>query len=160
MAGKKKKQNIAAQVRSVTENTIIDMGFILWDVNFYKEGAESILEISVDKKGGVSIDDCSKITKAIAPLIDELDPIYHSYSLVVSSAGYDRELRLPSHIHYAIENSLPVKFKLYAALEGKKEYCGIIKDYNNDNISLIIENESIIIVPKKQVSKITATACE
>ncbi|HBR31290.1 MAG TPA: ribosome maturation factor, partial [Clostridiales bacterium] len=65
-----KKQNTASQVRALVEKPISEMGFSLWDVAYYKEGAELILEVSVDKKGGISLDDCSDITKKIEPIID------------------------------------------------------------------------------------------
>lgn len=152
----KKKQNIASKVRNLVENVITDMGYTLWDVTYYKEGADMILEISVDKNAGVSLDDCSKITKTVEPLIDELDPIQGSYCLMVSSAGTDRELRTIDHIKYAIEKKLPVVIKLFSAFEGEKKFSGSIKYADKDNITIIrdqIENE--IVLPKKLISKIT-----
>jgi len=153
-----KKLNIASQVRLLVEKPITDMGYSLWDVTFYKDSADPTLEIAVEKKGGISLDDCSLITKQIEPLIDELDPIMESYCLMVSSAGYDRELNTALHIEIAMSRELPVTFKLFTVFEGKKEYCGIIKSFDNDIITI---SEAVVpvretVLPRKLVAKMSA----
>lgn len=150
-----KKPNIASQIRTLVEKPITDMGYSLWDVTYYKEGAELTLEIAVDKKGGMSLDDCSLITNKIEPLIDELDPIQEAYCLMVSSAGCDRELHNDVHIESAKSGNLPVTFKLFSVFEGKKEYYGNIKSFDNDIIT--IESDKEISLPRKLISKMTAS---
>lgn len=151
----KKKPNISAQVRSLVEQPIKDMGYSLWDVTFYKEGADLTLEIAIDKKDGVSLEDCSRVTKVIEPLIDELDPVEEGYFLMVSSAGSDRELRTAEHIGAAIDGSLTVTLKLYSAFEGKKEYVGVIKSADTDIIT-VSNPEGETALPRKLISKMTA----
>ncbi|MDD4164985.1 MAG: ribosome maturation factor RimP [Eubacteriales bacterium] len=152
-----KKQNTASQVRALVEKPISEMGFSLWDVAYYKEGAELILEVSVDKKGGISLDDCSDITKKIEPIIDELDPISEPYCLMVSSAGIDRELRNDEQIGAAKDGGYTVNFKLFSLLEGRKEYYGTIKSFDNDIITIERNDETgDISLPRKLISKMTA----
>lgn len=150
------KKNIASKVKNAVEKVITDLGYELWDVTLYKEGPEWILEISVDKDGGVTIDDCSVVTQAVDPIIDELDPIDEEYSLLVSSAGYERELRTPEHFDFAMHKNLTVHLKLFTAFEGAKEYQGKLKSHDSDIIS-IAQDEKVVDIPKKLVSKITAT---
>ena len=149
------KKNTASQVRTAVEKVITDMGYKLWDVTLYKEGPELILEISIDKEGGISIDDCSIVTRAVDPIIDELDPIEDVYSLLVSSAGSERDLRTPEHLEYAVNNNLTVHVKLFTAFEGAKEYEGKLKSHDSDIIR-IAQTEKEINIPKKIISKITA----
>jgi ribosome maturation factor RimP len=149
------KKNTASQVRNAVEKVISDMGYSLWDVTLYKEGPELILEIAIDKKGGVSIDDCSLITKAVDPIIDELDPIEEGYSLLVSSAGSSREIRTPEHLNYAASEKLDVDVRLFTAFEGIKEYGGKIKSFDSE-FMIIEQAESEIKLPRKLISKITA----
>ncbi len=149
------KKNIATQVRDAVEKVITDLGYTLWDVTIYKEGPELILEIAVDKEGGVSIDDCSIVTKAVDPIIDKLDPIEDEYSLLVSSAGSERELRTPFHLEYAMQKNLTVHAKLFTSFEGAKEYEGKLKSFDSDIIS-IAQNEKAVDIPKKIISKIIA----
>ena len=156
-----KKPNIASRVHSMISDIIAEMGYLLWDVTLYKEGAELILEISVDKDTGISFDDCSLITKKIEPLIDELNPIEDSYCLMVSSAGSERELRSVQHIETAVEKKLLTVFKLFSQINGKKEYSGRIVNVDQDFVT-ILENgngqdeSSEIALPKKQISRMTA----
>lgn len=150
-----KKTNIAAKVRAAIEKIIIDSGYILWDVAYYKEGPEMILEISIDKAEGISINDCSAVTKLIEPVIDELDPIEESYCLQVASAGTVRPLNRDEHIQFACDGGLHVNIGLYVAVEGSKEYSGIIRTYDDESIELVSEGVSRTF-QKKQISKINA----
>lgn len=150
-----KKTNIAAKVRNAVEAVIADAGYSLWDVSYYKEGPEMILEISIDKADGISINDCSVVTKLIEPIVDELDPIEESYCLQVASAGTVRPLNRDEHIQFAYDGRLKVNLGLYVAVDGSKEYSGIIDSYDDNSITLI--NEGVARkFEKKQISKINA----
>jgi len=148
-------KNIAAKVKSAVENVITEAGYSLWDVAYYKEGPEMILEISIDKAGGISINDCSAVTKLIEPIIDELDPIEESYCLQVASAGTVRPLNRDEHIMFARDNKLEATLGLYVAVDGKKEYTGVIEEFDGENITFV-SGEKTIRLEKKQISKINA----
>ncbi len=150
-----KKTNIAAKVRSAVENVIVEAGYKLWDVSYYKEGPEMILEISIDKAGGISINDCSAVTRLIEPIIDELDPIEEAYCLQVASAGLVRPLNKEEHIRFACDNRLNVTLGLYVAKDGNKEFSGIIESFDNDSISFI-SNGIQHNFEMKQIAKINA----
>ena len=149
------KKNIAARVRERIEAPVIKSGYRIWDVSYYKEGPEMILEVSIDSDNGISINDCSEVTKIIEPIIDELDPIEESYCLQVSSAGTVRPLDREEHIKFACEGRMNVTVGLYSAIDGKKEFNGVIDDYDNEGIVLVSEGKRREFT-KKQISKITA----
>lgn len=148
-------KNIAAKVRAAVESIILDSGYSLWDVAYYKEGPEMILEISIDKAGGISINDCSAVTRLIEPIIDELDPIEESYCLQVASAGTVRPLSRDEHIQFACDNKLDVVLGLYVAVDGSKEYTGVIEAFDGENLTLVSDGVSHTFT-KKQISKINA----
>ncbi len=150
-----KKTNIASKVRAAVEATIVDAGYKLWDVTYYKEGAEMILEISIDKADGISINDCSAVTRLIEPIIDELDPIEESYCLQVSSAGVVRPLSKDDHLVFARDNRLDVTVGLYVAVDGKKEFNGIIEAFDDEGI-VLNDNGIKHSFTHKQISKINA----
>ena len=150
-----KKGNVAARVRERIEPAVTGAGYRLWDVAYYKEGPEMILEISIDGENGISINDCSEVTKIVEPIIDELDPIEESYCLQVSSAGTVRPLDREEHLKFACEGRMPVNLWLYAAVDGKKEFAGVIDAYDGDTVTLIHDGERRVF-NKKQISKITA----
>ncbi len=150
-----KKTGIAAKVRDAVSGVVTDAGYNLWDVAYYKEGPEMILEISIDKPDGISINDCSVVTKLVEPIIDELDPIEERYCLQVASAGTVRPLDKEEHIRFACDNRLTANIGLYVAVDGSKEFSGIIESFDGEKLTLVSDGVSRTF-EKKQISKINA----
>ncbi len=117
--------NAAEKVYGLIKETVEAEGVNLWDVRFLKEGASWYLRVFIDKPEGISIDDCTNVSHAIDPIIDEADPIDVSYYLEVCSAGLERELTRQSHFEACVGKR--VKIKLYKALNGDKELTGVLK---------------------------------
>ncbi len=141
---------VADKVYNLIKDTVEEQGVTLWDVKYLKEGASYYLRVFIDKIGGVSIDDCTDVSHAIDPIIDEADPIDGSYYLEVCSAGLTRELCKPEHFEYAIGKK--VKIKLFKCLNGSKTVEGKLLSYGEE-IKLLCENEEISI-DKKLISKV------
>ncbi len=114
--------NAAERVYTLIKETVEAQGVELWDVCFVKEGASWYLRVFIDKNGGITIDDCTNVSHAIDPVIDEADPIDKSYYLEVCSCGLERELSKPEHFKKMIGSE--IKVKLYKALDGVKEFKG------------------------------------
>ena len=141
--------NAAERVYSLIEETVKNEGVTLWDVRFLKEGANWYLRVFIDKPEGISIDDCTAVSHAIDHIIDEADPIDKSYFLEVCSPGIERELTRPWHYEAVLGEK--IKIKLYKALDGKKEFTGLLKTSGD---TLIIETETgEMTFPKETVSK-------
>lgn len=117
--------NTAERVFDLIKDTVESEGVRLWDVRFLKEGASWYLRVFIDKDEGISIDDCTNVSHAIDPVIDEADPIDMPYYLEVCSPGIERELTRASHFEQVVGQT--VRLKLYKALDGKKEFVGTLK---------------------------------
>lgn len=117
--------NAAEKVYGLIKETVEEQGVSLWDVRFLKEGASWYLRVFIDSPNGISIDDCTNVSHAIDPIIDEADPIDVSYYLEVCSPGLERELIRPNHFEKSVGKT--VKIKLYKAIDGVKELTGILK---------------------------------
>lgn len=141
--------NAAEKVYSLIEEIVKQQGVTLWDVRFLKEGANWYLRVFIDSENGIGIDDCTNVSHAIDPIIDEVDPIDKSYYLEVCSPGIERELTRDWHFEWA--KGKKVKLRLYKAVDGKKEFEGILSDVN-DSLTLTSENETSSF-PKESVSK-------
>ena len=109
-------------------------GCSLWDVEYVKEAGQWFLRVYIDKEGGVSIDDCEAVSRPLSDLLDEHDPIEGSYTFEVSSAGADRALKKPEH--FARFQGAEVEVKLYRPKEGRKEYVGLLRDYQDGAVTL------------------------
>ena len=122
----------AERVYDLIKDTVEAQGVTLWDVRFLKEGASWYLRVFIDKEGGINIDDCTNVSHAIDPVIDEADPIDKSYYLEVCSCGFERELTRETHFKAMLGEK--VKVKLYKAVDGVKEFVGTLKDFNGNVI--------------------------
>ncbi len=131
--------NAAEKVFSLIKETVESQGVDLWDVRFLKEGASWYLRVFIDKEDGISIDNCTDISHAIDPIIDEADPIDKAYYLEVCSCGIERELSRKEHFQKCLGKE--VKIKLYKAVDGVKEFRGILTDANEEIELKIDENQ-------------------
>jgi ribosome maturation factor RimP len=91
------KGNIVSAVEKLALPIAETLGLELWDTQFVKEGSSYFLRIFIDKEGGVTIDDCETMSRAIDKELDSADPIEQSYCLEVSSPGIERSLTKDRH---------------------------------------------------------------
>lgn len=142
--------NSAERVYELIKNAVEAEGVRLWDVRFLKEGASWYLRVFIDKPEGISIDDCTNVSHAIDPIIDEADPIDVSYYLEVCSPGIERELTRSRHYEESLGKQ--VRLKLYRAYDGKKEITGTLEDVTEENVTLVTEGNALT-VERKNISK-------
>ena len=132
-----KKSGIADRVREIAAPVAESMGLCLWDVEYVKEGADMYLRITVDKDGGLTIDDCEKFHRAVEPLIDEADPVEGAYYLECSSPGVERTLTRPEH--FEIMRGSEVEVRLFAPVDGKKVFTGTLVSGGSDGV--VVESD-------------------
>lgn len=128
---------IADKVFNLIKDAVESQGVSLWDVKFLKEGASHYLRVFIDSPDGICIDDCTAVSHAIDPIIDDADPIDVSYYLEVCSPGLERQLSREEHFTASIGK--PVKLRLFKGIDGKKEFSGTLISYENG--SLVIESD-------------------
>ena len=132
---------ITEQVAAFAEPVVKEAGCMLWDVEYVREGSERYLRLYIDKDGGVDIDDCERIHRAMDPILDEKDPISESYHFEVCSAGLERPLKRPSDFERFMNS--PVLVKLYRPRNGLKELPGILRGYEDGRVTLEAGKETI-----------------
>ena len=125
-----------------------EQGCTLWDVEYVKEAGTWFLRVFIDKEGGVSINDCEAVSRPLSDKLDEVDPIEGSYVLEVGSAGADRVLKKPEHFAAFIGSIVEVK--LYRNRDGKKEFVGVLEQYENGDVQL----EGDLRFEKKDVAQV------
>ena len=119
---------------------IAEQGCTLWDVEYVKEAGTWYLRVLLDKDGGVDILDCEAISRKLSDLLDEVDPIEGSYTLEVGSAGAERALKRPGDFQKYLGS--PVLVKLYRNLDGRKEFAGHLKAYDEATGEAILEQRN------------------
>ena len=113
-----------------------ELGLIVWDVRFEKEGALWYLRVLLDHmERPVNITDCEQVTRPLSKALDELDPIPQCYTLEVGSAGLERELIRETHFD-ACEGS-PVRVRMIRPLEdGTRELTGTLRHCDREQVTL------------------------
>ena len=132
---------ITEQVAQFSQPVVEEKGCTLWDVEYVREGADRVLRLYIDKEGGVSIDDCEAVARAINPILDEKDPISESYEFEVCSAGLERALKRPSDFQQFMGS--PILVKLYRPRNGLKEFPGILRGYEDGCVTVETGKETI-----------------
>lgn len=109
----------------------------IYDVEFVKEGSDYYLRAYIDKEGGVNIDDCENVSRALSDALDEHDFIDESYILEVSSPGLGRALKKDKHLEKSIGEE--VELKLYKPIDKVKEFAGVLDSFDDKTVTLDIE---------------------
>ena len=135
MAGKNHGSSTVAAVTKIVKPIAERLGLVLWDVRFVKEGASWYLRLFIDKEGGVTLDDCEAMSRAVDEPLDRADPIEQAYFLEVSSPGIERELTRPEH--FEAMKGRDVAVTLYRpTAEGEKEIIAELVGLEGDRIVL------------------------
>ncbi len=145
--------NVADCVLDYIKPIVTDLGYDIVDVEYKRQQNGMNLTVFIDSPNGIKIDDCEKVHNAIDGPLDTLDPTNgSSYILNVSSPGLDRPLKTNSDLDRNIGQMVTIN--LYSKFDGKKEYDGILKKYNDESILLEVNKVSKVF-ERKNISKIT-----
>lgn len=136
-----KKVEIEERTESLVLPIVESAGLELWDVEYVKEGSDYYLRVYIDKSGGVNIDDCVLVTKALNEKLDADDFIEDAYILEVSSPGLTRKLKKDKEFEKSIGKLIRVK--LYKAEEGSKEHVGRLKSFASDKLTIEVDEADI-----------------
>lgn len=124
-----------------TEELLLPMmeenGFELVDIEYVKEAGSWYLRAYIDKPGGIAINDCELISRALSDKLDELDFIEDSYILEVSSPGLGRPLKKDKDFQRNLGEEVEVR--TFRAIDGQKEFSGVLKAYDKESVTIELE---------------------
>ncbi len=143
-------RNVVALVTEGISPVAAELGYMLWDVEYVKEGARRILRVTIDSDEGITIEDCERMHRAIDPVLDEIDPIEDAYDLEVSSPGIERDLRTDAHIDACVGEDVEVRF--FAPFEGQKSVKGVLAGRDGEEV-LVDMNGEVKRLPRAVIAK-------
>ncbi|QUO33118.1 ribosome maturation factor RimP [Faecalicatena sp. Marseille-Q4148] len=114
--------------------------FELVDVEYVKEGSNWYLRAYIDKPGGITVDDCEVVSRALSELLDQNDFIEDSYILEVSSPGLGRPLKKEKDFQRSLGEE--VEIRTYRAINRQKEFIGVLKGYDKESVTIEYEDET------------------
>ncbi|MBQ3589335.1 MAG: ribosome maturation factor RimP [Clostridia bacterium] len=142
----KSTKNIVSTLYPYVEKTAGELGYTVWDLEYVKEGSDWYLRITIDSENGIDIEDCEKMSRAIDPVLDEVNVIEDAYHLEVSSPGVERDIKTDYHMDVC--KGEKIQIKLYAPINGAKAYIGVLNGYDEE--SIFVDDISI---PRKSIAK-------
>lgn len=156
-----KKEVIEKKTEEILTPIAEANGVKVYDVEYVKEGADYYLRCFIDKEGGVNINDCENVSRAMSAKLDVDDYIEDAYILEVSSPGLGRALKKDRHLNQSIGEEVDVK--LYKPLEGTKdkEFTGFLKEFTETTLTISCpiseEEDEDMIFDRKNIASIKLT---
>ena len=129
-----KKSELESRVGRLAELEILKEGVELVDVEFVREGKVQCLRVLIDKRGGVTIDECEAVSRRIDPILEEAGLMADVDTFEVSSPGLDRPLKKPADFVRHMGEKVDVG--LYKAIDGDKTITGTLTDYDDGGLTL------------------------
>lgn len=147
-----KREEYEAKTEAMLAPMMKEYNFELVDVEFVKEAGEYYLRAYIDKEGGINIDDCETVSRRLSDELDKADFIPEAYILEVSSPGLGRQLKKDKD--FVRENGKKVDLKLFKAVEGTKEYTGILAGFDDKQVMVTIDDKTVAF-DRENISKIS-----
>lgn len=145
-------QGVEKKVTAFLAPIVEERQYELVDVEYVKEGPNWYVRAYIDKEGGVTIDDCEFVSRALEQKLDENDPISQAYILEVSSPGVDRPLKKESDFErYKGEI---VDIKLYKSINKKKEFQGELQGLKDQQVSILDENGETLSFAREDIAMV------
>ncbi len=147
-----KRETYEMNTEELLKPIIAANNFELVDVEFVKEGSNWYLRAYIDKEGGITVDDCELVSRALSDLLDEKDFIDEAYILEVSSPGLGRPLKKDKDFVRSIGEE--VEIKLFRAINKQKDYTGYLKAYDKDTVTIEDEDENEMVFERSNIALI------
>jgi ribosome maturation factor RimP len=144
------QEEIIAKVKEFAEPLCISEGIELVFVECNRESSGRIIRIYIDKQGGVTLNDCTRISRQLMDILDVTLNTNWPYNLEVSSPGYDRPLGKPEDFERFKDNTAKIRTSL--PIEGQKNFKGIILGFFDGYVKLN-ENGKTVAIPYKFITK-------
>ena len=129
-----KREFYEARTEELLKPIVESAGVEIYDVEYVKEGSDFYLRCYIDRDGGVNIQDCETVSRALSDQLDAEDYIEDAYILEVSSPGLGRPLKKERDFERSLGEE--VEIRLYKALNKQKEFTGILKAYDKETVTI------------------------
>ena len=147
-----KKEMYEARTEELITPILDRRNFELVDVEYVKEGSTWYLRVYIDKEGGITSDDCADVSREMNEILDREDYVEGSYTFEVSSPGLGRPLKKDKDFARSIGEEVEVR--LFRAVEGCKEYTGLLNAYDKTTVTLMLEDEKTLVLERSNIALI------
>ena len=147
-----RREQIEKRTEELLAPILEEQDFELVDVEYVKEAGTWYLRAYIDKTGGITVDDCELVSRALEKHLDEEDLIPEAYILEVSSPGLGRPLKKEKD--YARSVGKRLEIRTFRPVEHEKEFYGILQSYDGDTVTIVTDEERQMTFSKKDLALI------
>lgn len=140
------------RVWEIAAPLVADEGMEILEVEFRHEGRGHgrVLRLYVDKEGGPSLDDLSRVSRQLSDLLDVHEVLDGPYTLEVSSPGINRLLKTPAHFVRFVGKRIRVRTR--DMVEGRRSFLGLLKEVRENSI-VVVESSTEFQIPLSLIEK-------
>lgn len=148
------KKELKREIYPLAEEVAEKLGYEIVDIEFQNGSKHDLLSIFIYKKEGIDLDDCTEMSRSLEKKLDNLEALKNPYYLEISSPGLDRPLKTKDDYRRNVGNEVDVK--LYAPIDGQKEFSFVLDKYDDENI-YFMKDEKELAIPIKSISSMKQT---
>ncbi len=130
-----------SRLDKLVQPLVEELGYEFVGLEHSSNPKNAMLRIYIDHEAGIDLDDCSKVSREVASLLDVEDPISGHYNLEISSPGLDRPLFTPEHYQQFVGEE--VKLNLFAPEDGRRKFTGRILAVEGQSVQLSVDDIEI-----------------
>lgn len=129
------------RLRQLLEPAVTLMGCELVAIEYFPQGGGSTLRIYIDREGGITVDDCERVSRQVSAVLDVEDPISGHYMLEVSSPGLDRPLT--SARDFERFSGHEVKLRTDIPVDGQRNFKGLLQGVRDGQVVLDVDGREV-----------------
>jgi ribosome maturation factor RimP len=142
---------ILLRIESILGPLLDAEGFSLVDVAYKRERGAWVLRVFIDKEGGVTLDDCARVSREFGQLLDVEDIIPTSYHLELSSPGLDRPLKKEDD--FVKYSGRKVRIKTKEQISGRRNFKGALLGCTEGKVMVKVEGSEVFAIPFSSILK-------
>lgn len=138
------------RLRALLEPTVNMLGCELVAIEYFPQGGGQTLRIYIDKEGGVTVDDCERVSHQVSGVLDVEEAIEGRYILEVSSPGLDRPLSAARDFERFSGHN--VRLRTDAPINGQRNFKGLLRGLRRGEVVLEMDGQEVAL-PLDRVEK-------
>jgi ribosome maturation factor RimP len=144
------------KIQQIAEDIIASLGLEFVELEYKQEGRKMVLRLFIDKEGGISLDDCTSVSKELSAVLDVEELIPAKFTLEVSSPGLNRPLKSVADYEKSIGRL--VKVKTFEAIPDdagnkRKTFLGNLVSFSGKIITIHLQEGQRAEIPLDKVAK-------
>ncbi len=147
----RENNHILDVIEKFVDPLLEEMNLELVEIQFRRESYGWVLRLFIDNEQGVTLEDCTNVSREVSAYLEVEDVIDHAYNLEVSSPGAERPLKTEKDFHRFVGKKARIKIRI--PLDDQKVFVGILKGLEGGNVLLEQDGQDVLSLARDNISK-------